>query len=73
MGHSEARSYGLALAIDEIATNIATHGYEEAGITGDIVINNNITSTAVEITVEDSGTPFNPLLQAEPRNLDAPL
>lgn len=72
-GLSQARAYGLALAVDEIATNIATHGYEEAGVIGDIVIHANVTSAAIEIIVEDAGTPFNPLLLAEPQNLQAPL
>jgi anti-sigma regulatory factor (Ser/Thr protein kinase) len=72
-GLSRARSYGLALAVDEIVTNIATHGYEEAGITGDIVVTAEITGASVEIVVEDMGTPFNPLLHAEPQNLETPL
>ena len=29
-------AYGLRLAVDEIATNIITHGYEEAGKTGEV-------------------------------------
>jgi serine/threonine-protein kinase RsbW len=72
-GLSQARSYGLILAVDEIATNIAMHGYEEAGRTGDIVILANLTTDTVEIIVEDSGAAFNPLLRAVPQNLDAPL
>jgi anti-sigma regulatory factor (Ser/Thr protein kinase) len=72
-GLTRDRSYGLTLAVDEIATNIITHGYEEAGGTGDILINANVTDGVVEITLEDTGVPFNPLLHAEPRELDAPL
>ena len=30
--------YRLKLAVDEIATNIVTHGYEAAGLQGEIVI-----------------------------------
>jgi serine/threonine-protein kinase RsbW len=70
---SQAQSYGLALAVDEIATNIITHGYMESGRTGDILIHADITDGGVELTLEDTGIPFNPLLREKPDDLDAPL
>lgn len=61
------------MAVDEIATNIITHGYQEAGYTGDLLVTANVTDGAVEITIEDTGVPFNPLLHAKPPELDIPL
>lgn len=72
-GISKTRAYGLALAVDEIATNIITHGYEEAGRTGDIIIHARVTEGAVEITLEDTGVPFDPWSHAKPEGLDTPL
>lgn len=37
-GLDSARIYNLCLAVDEIATNIVLHGYEEVGLKGDIAI-----------------------------------
>jgi serine/threonine-protein kinase RsbW len=37
-GLDSGRIYNLCLAVDEIATNIVLHGYEEAGLKGDLVI-----------------------------------
>lgn len=37
-GLDTGRIYNLCLAVDEIATNIVRHGYEEAGLKGDIAI-----------------------------------
>jgi serine/threonine-protein kinase RsbW len=72
-GLGQHHTYKLTLAIDEIATNIITHGYYEAGRTGDILVHANLGEGEVEITLEDTGIPFNPLTHADPANLDAPL
>lgn len=72
-GLSPARAYGLALAVDEIATNIVVHGHDEAGRTGDIQLHAKVSSGMVEIMIEDQGIPFNPLAQTAPTDLDAPL
>ena len=37
-GLDSRRIYNLCLAVDEIATNIVLHGYEEVGLKGDIII-----------------------------------
>jgi serine/threonine-protein kinase RsbW len=37
-GLDPARVYNLCLAVDEIATNIVLHGYEEVGLKGEIAI-----------------------------------
>jgi serine/threonine-protein kinase RsbW len=72
-GLGKTRAYGLALAVDEIATNIITHGYEEAGRTGDIIIHAQVTKGMVEITMEDTGIPFDPWSHANPESLNVPL
>ena len=37
-GLDEAATYRLSLAVDEIATNIVLHGYEDAGLSGELRI-----------------------------------
>ena len=37
-GLDDAATYRLSLAVDEIATNIVLHGYEDAGLSGDLRI-----------------------------------
>jgi anti-sigma regulatory factor (Ser/Thr protein kinase) len=37
-GLDSTKIYNLCLAVDEIATNIVVHGYEEVGLTGDLAI-----------------------------------
>jgi len=32
------QTYGLSLAIDEIATNVVMHGYKKSGLTGNISV-----------------------------------
>lgn len=59
-------AYGLRLAVDEIATNIITHGYEEAGRTGDIRVSGTLTDTTLTIVLEDAGIPFDPMSQKLP-------
>lgn len=54
-------AYKLRLAVDEIATNIILHGYEEAGLQGDIQISATIDDQTLQIALEDSATLFDPL------------
>ncbi len=53
-------TYRLRLAIDEIATNIITHGYTAAGLSGELTIQGYIKINKVLIQLEDSGQSFNP-------------
>lgn len=53
-------AYGLRLAVDEIATNIITHGYEEAGRNGNICVSGELSESALIIVLEDTGIPFDP-------------
>lgn len=54
-------AYNLRLAVDEIATNIITYGYEEAGISGDVTVSGTLTDSSLTIVLEDSGIPFDPM------------
>lgn len=72
-GLEERSTYRLALAVDEVATNIVTYGYGESGATGDIEIRADVSNTSLEIVLEDQSPPFDPLSKQEPHNLDSPL
>jgi serine/threonine-protein kinase RsbW len=53
-------SYRLRLAVDEIATNIITHGYKEAGLSGKLTIKAFIKINKIIVQLEDCGQSFNP-------------
>ena len=65
--------YRLKLAVDEIATNIVTHGYEDAGLQGEIVISSSIQPSALTIRLEDTSQEYNPEGLEKPGNLDKPI
>ncbi|MEI6206103.1 MAG: ATP-binding protein [Desulfuromonadales bacterium] len=65
-GLNSKAAYGLRLAVDEISTNIITHGYEEAGGAGDITVNGELTESALTVVLEDTGIPFDPLTRELP-------
>jgi anti-sigma regulatory factor (Ser/Thr protein kinase) len=54
------------LAVEEAITNVIVHGYGETGITGDIAIICRATRGIVEIQIEDTAPPFDPLSLPEP-------
>jgi anti-sigma regulatory factor (Ser/Thr protein kinase) len=58
---SKKATYKLMLAIDEIATNIITHGYEETGTEGNIDVLTEHADGHLSITLEDDAAPFDPL------------
>lgn len=74
-GIGEDRSYQLQLAVDEIATNIISYGYKDAGPTAQIVIRGEIRDDALVITLEDRGAAFDPLSRQMPNaeELSKPL
>lgn len=72
-GLDERHTYRLCLAVDEIATNIITHGYDENAMEGDVRVLATSTDDALEIVLEDWSPPFDPLSKKEPDNLNAPL
>lgn len=72
-GLDNKATYRLVLAVDEVATNVITHGYQEAGLEGDITIRAHHDDTALTVTLEDEGKPFDSRGRSEPDDLDAPL
>ncbi|MEM9926069.1 MAG: ATP-binding protein [Cyanobacteria bacterium P01_D01_bin.50] len=66
-------TYKLRLAVDEIATNIVIHGYEEAGIQGDIVCQAELNEKALSIYLEDTGAEYDATQQEQPLDLYKPL
>lgn len=63
-------SYGLRLAVDEIATNIIIHGYEESGREGDLELRAEISDRNLTIMIEDTAVTYDPLDRALPDDLD---
>jgi len=59
-GLDKSRTYRLCLAVDEIATNVVLHGYEEAGLTGEIVIDAAQEPDKLVIRLVDHGRPYDP-------------
>lgn len=62
--------YGLRLAVDEIVTNIVTHGYREAGRSGELTIAAAVDGDSFVLTVEDSGAHYDPRTRAAPTEAD---
>ncbi|MCP5098562.1 MAG: ATP-binding protein [Chloroflexi bacterium] len=52
--------YRLRLAVDEIATNVITHGYIEAGRSGDITIFARFENDFLIIVLKDTGESYDP-------------
>jgi anti-sigma regulatory factor (Ser/Thr protein kinase) len=74
-GLDKKASYKLRLAVDEIATNIIVHGYQEAGREGLLDLQADINEHALTILVEDTGLAFDPSEKVflEEGALDQPL
>ncbi len=53
-------AYKLRLAVDEIATNIITHGYQEAGLTGEIYLTAVVNDSSLTLSLEDTGINYDP-------------
>jgi serine/threonine-protein kinase RsbW len=73
-GLDKKAAYRLRLAVDEIATNIILHGYEEAGLTGEVEISAEIADHHLKLMLEDGAIAFNPTLKnGAPQDLNRPL
>ncbi|MDX2239954.1 MAG: ATP-binding protein [Leptolyngbyaceae cyanobacterium bins.302] len=59
-GLDKKATYQLRLAVDEIATNIIVHGYEEAGLEGTVYLTYNVDDKALTFTIEDTGAAYDP-------------
>jgi len=71
-GLEKTDSYRLLLAVDEVATNIITHGYLEAGIDGRIEMKAEVDKEHVTISLGDSGPAFDPTQVSDP-DVDQPV
>lgn len=65
----------LRLAVDEIATNSIVHGYEEAGLSGDLIVSATIDDAALTIIVEDNGAAYDTTQHKVPTSdeINAPI
>ena len=65
----------MRLAVDEIATNIILHAYQETGKDGNLTLTSKIENQQLIITLEDSGDYFDPkqLLTSETESIDKPI
>lgn len=72
-GLDKRAAYRLRLAVDEIATNIITYGYNEAGREGVIDVRADIDEQALKISLEDTGAAYDPRQAPLPDDLDLPL
>jgi anti-sigma regulatory factor (Ser/Thr protein kinase) len=72
-GLDKKTSYNLRLAVDEIATNIIIHGYEEAGREGVLELQAFVDEQTLTISLKDTGVPYNPKQRLTPDDLDQPL
>ena len=65
-GLGKKPTYQLLLAIDEIATNIITHGYEAAGTEGPLDVLTELADDQLRVTLEDEAAAFDPLKHQMP-------
>jgi serine/threonine-protein kinase RsbW len=72
-GLDKKAAYRLRLAVDEIVTNIILHGYEEAGLDGNVDIIAELDEKQLSICVEDTGVKFDPSSKETPGDLSQPL
>jgi len=73
---SKKKTYNLCLAVDEIATNVIRYGYMEADvIDGIFYLTIEKYDNQLVVTIDDTGTPFNPLEHNLPseEDLNIPL
>lgn len=64
-------SHHLRLAVDEIATNIIVHGYDEAGLQGELELCADINDKTLTISIDDTSAAFDPR-QAPVPDIDLP-
>lgn len=71
-GVQESDLFAIQMAVDEAATNIILHGYQEAGREGDFQVRCWREGTDFFVQLRDRGRPFDPGLVPEP-DLESPL
>jgi anti-sigma regulatory factor (Ser/Thr protein kinase) len=65
--------YKLCLAVDEIATNIITHGYGEAGLSGEISVRATALDDSFQVDLLDSGRAYDPWTHDQQSGTDLDL
>lgn len=65
-GLAKKATYGLKLAVDEIATNIILYGYEKAGLIADFRVLSEINDRELIVIIEDEAAAFDPLAKQMP-------
>jgi anti-sigma regulatory factor (Ser/Thr protein kinase) len=65
-------AYRLRLAVEEIAANIVTHGYLEAGLSGPLLLYAEWDGVRLLLHLEDCGLHFDPRRQGPPVSLHLP-
>lgn len=68
---SDDTAYSITLALDELLTNTISYGYEDERL-HEIRIRLEVEGPVVSITIEDDGSPFDPLTAGEP-DVQAPI
>jgi serine/threonine-protein kinase RsbW len=63
----------LHLAVDEVATNTITHGYQERGLSGQLYLSAEIDAETLRLHLEDTGPAYDPTQRETPKDLDRPL
>jgi phosphoserine phosphatase RsbU/P len=71
-GLDEQAAYGLRLAVDEIATNVIVHGYQKAGLSGELVLMARVEDDRLTVELVESSPPYDPRQTPAPDDLDRP-
>ena len=72
-GLDKKATYCLRQAVDEVATNIIVHGYDEAGLSGDIVVGLAPRERTAGGRARGQRAAVRPRTQPPPDDLDRPL
>lgn len=72
-GIDKSAIYRLSLAVDEIASNIVIHGYDEAGLRGDVIVWAEIDADVLKLHIEDTGASYDVSQYRNPDNLHRPF
>lgn len=67
---SSKERYVVALAFEEMATNIIKYGFEDAANSEPVDVSLSYTPSVIKLTLEDAGREFNPLKCGEPETLN---
>ena len=72
-GLDKRKAYKLRLAVDEITTNAIVHGYQEAGIEGDITIEAVDSPEDLTIYLYDTGQAYDPDEAVDHTDIQKPM